>query len=1014
MAVLEPVVATLIANTTEFVASMAAARDQAVKMTTEIEAAGAGAGDGLAGGLDKGIKKTEAELAAGAKKGAGGFKGALAGGMTSLSGLLTKTGLPLGPLTDGLDRSAHSLNKLDGAGKTAFEHFAGFGKVATIGLGAAFTGAAVEGFKLSTQLNSAATAVSVSADTSVKAAQDIAKAFLDTAGKSEFSAQELTGAFATVAGQLSATEGHALNTADAVSVMAAADTLATAKQVSLGSATSSLASLMQTFHLSVKDASSATDILFNVSNATGQSIDATASSMARIKSRLGALSPPLSEISGLLIDMTKHGITGRMAMSTLNSTFMTFLKPATAVAKTQRELQLATTNLPAGLRKVAAEYLSGGATAKQVSKDTKGLSIAQEQLWGQYKKAADASRIAAQTQQKLGVSVTDSTGKMLPLGQIIGELHDKVKGMSDAQASATLSSLGFGNNAAKLVPIIKGGAAEYAKFTAEATRNGAAHEGAKKQAMTLHVQFKMLKAGAEDLLTKIGQGLTPILITVAHAMAQFINFLLTHKGVLIAFGAVVGTVLVAAIGAYVSSLIVAGVESVAEFGTMIAAGASWVAETSGQLAKCIILWAQYIGKWIATQAVGIAQFIAKNTVMFAQWIAKSAIALGASLVQWGTYAAKWIATQIPAMVKFGIEHTAMAALFIYENGLMIISATAAFIAENAATLGIAAGIAVLVGAVIWVATHWKQTWGAIKEIASDVWHFLEGVWKHITSGVAAAFGWIKKHLSVIMPIIIGVVTGPIGLLVYFIVKHWKQIQSDAIAVWNDILHFIEGVPRAIMDVFKGAFNWLFGLGKKIFDGLWDGLKLEWTVLWDWIVGVPESLLHIFEKAGTWLLDIGKKIITGLWDGLKAAWHDVTGWLGNIGGWITNLKGPPAKDAVLLHENGRLIMHGLAKGMQYGWSKHVAPTLAGMTASLSGGFTSNFAIGGGVKRLAPAGGSSTTIQITSPIQIDGKTVASVVTKHVLRDARGTNNAFGRWAGGTQTGAATGINPNAIAR
>ena len=66
---------------------------------------------------------------------------------------------------------------------------------------------------------------------------------------------------------------------------------------------------------------------------------------------------------------------------------------------------------------------------------------------------------------------------------------------------------------------------------------------------------------------------------------------------------------------------------------------------------------------------------------------------------------------------------------------MAASATAAFIAENAATLGIVAAIAVLVAASSGWAPHWQEVWGAIKTVALDVWHnVLDPMWQDIKTG----------------------------------------------------------------------------------------------------------------------------------------------------------------------------------------------------------------------------------------------------------------------------------------
>jgi len=700
---------------------------------------------------------------------------------------------------------------------------------------------------------------------------------------------------------------------------------------------------MQAYQMPAKDAADLTDTLLQVSNATGQSISATAGSFEKIRTRLGGMTPPLKEVGGLLIDLTNHGVTGRQAMSVLTGSFTNFLKPTNAVVKAQRDLAIASGNLPPQLRSLAAEYLKGNMTSAEVSKQTKGLTIAQASLWGAYKKSADAVRTSGDAQQKLGIQTLDAHGKLLPLGTIIGELHDKVKGMSAAQATATLTAMGFGANAAKLLPVVEAGSASFNKSTQEASKMGAAHAAAAKQAQTLHVEFKVLKATAEDLLTKLGAALMPVVESVAKAFARFIGYLMNHKAVLYTLAGIFGTVLVAAIGAYVASLIVAGVTSLKQFAEMAAEGAAWAAETMAHILFAVGGWAIYIATNIAAAA----------------------------------------------------------------------AATAAFIAENAATLGIVAGIALLIGAIIWMATHWKETWGFIKKIAEDVWHFLDSVWHGIVKGLDKAWQFIKTIPSKIVSAFSGALSWLEHIGEDIIHGLLNGIEAYAKLVW----FFYVQLPIKILGYVADAAVWLVETGWHILKGLLNGIITGAVDVWNWFTSLPGDLLNLLAEAGTWLLDIGKKIINGLWNGLKAAWNDVTGWLSNVGGWITDLKGPPEKDAVLLHENGRLIMQGFSEGLKHGWSKHVAPTLQDMTTSLSGGLTANLGVAGStVGRIAGSGGAAgqTIINVTNPIQIDGKTIANVVTQYQLRGARTTGNALGRYSGGSQTATATAINTNAISR
>ena len=860
---LAPIVATLLANTKDFTASFDAAQAKVQSFAAESAVAGDAAGAGLAEGVTGGAKKIEGEVEKSGHSTGTKFLGGIHAALAKISSF---TGIPLGPLQEGLHKAHQTAHELTGETETLSQKMAGLGKIATLGVAAGFVAASAEGFNLVRQMQSSSAAIAVAADTSTAAAEKISQGFLSTAGTSEFSAEEMSAAFAKVAGQLKSAEGAALNRKQATEFMSASDDLATAKQISLGEATKAVAGAMQAYHTPTKEAAALTDVLLNVSNATGSSIQSTAGQLEKIKTRLGALTPPLSDVGGLLLDLTNHGITGRQAMTVLTSGFQNFLKPTEQVVKAHRDLSIAQADLPASLRSIAAEYLKGNITSTAVSKVTKGLTIDQTTLWGAFKKAADATHTAYQAQEKLGITTVDARGKLLPMSRILGELHDKVQGLGDAQAIATLKAMGFGSNAAKLLPIVKAGSAEFTRNADAATKAGAAHAAAEKQAQTLSVQFKIMKAAAEDLLTKLGDALIPVVTAVMKAFAKFIEYLLTHKAVLIGVGVVVGTVLVAAIGAYIASLYVAGKQSLKTFAEMAAEDAAWAAETMSHILFTVAGWGIYIASQVAAAA----------------------------------------------------------------------AATAAFIAENAATLGIVAGIALLVGAIIWMATHWKEVWGFVKRMAEDAWHFLDGIWHAIVDGVREAFDWIKSHLSTIIPIIIGIITGPIGLLVVLIVKHWKQIKKDAIIVWNDILSFLKAIPGEIIGFFTGALSWLEKIGVDILTGLWNGIVAGAQAVWFFYVQLPIKILGYVATAGRWLLKTGVHLLEGLWHGIEngaeAVWSFFRGLPSVIWGWV--------KDAgKWLLDAGKNIIEGLVKGItgaaHFVWDavKNVAHHIMGVFSSV---------------------------------------------------------------------------------
>jgi len=988
MPALEPVVATLIANTKPYIDGIKEAGLATDEFAAGAESAGVDAGAGLAGGVEQETKKLGSKLEKDGEAAGGNFGNGIRAGLSKLLGVAGGLGIPVKPLQEGLHKAGEAAQEAEKHSTSLFDKFAGVGKVATFGVAAAAAAAAAEGLHLAQSMQTADAQIAVSANISSAAANKIGQAFLNTGGTTEFSAQEMATAYAKVAGQMTAVQGTALTATQATGFMTHAMDLATAKGISLTQATSAISSVLQAFQLKTKDAGQATDILTSSSNMTGLAVNKIAMQLGQVRSRIGGVAPPLGNLAGLLVDLTEHGETGRAAMTALNTTFTSFLKPAMAAAKAQNELRVGTMDLPPQLRTLAAEYLKGNVTSTQVTAATKNLTVTQAALWGQFKKGADASRMAYTEYQKMGIQAIDSKGKLEPLGYIFEQLHNKIKGMGPAQAAATIGALGFGSSAAKILPVIEAGGAAYDKATEQVTKTGAAHVAAGKMAATLGVEFKTIKASVEDLLTKLGQALMPVIKTVIGGFAKLIEFVIKCKPLLIGLGVVVGGFLTAVIGAFAINTIGNMVNSI---------------KTAGES-------------------------------MFN--LGKKMLGMGAE------------AEESAAMVEGAMDGVAATTEVDGE-------------ATGFALDSMLGPIGLLIPVIMEVATHWKAIWDGIKKVAETVWHALDAVWNGIKDAVLAAFHYIKNHLKIIIEAIFVVITGPIGLLVLWLFNHWKQVKHDVLTVWNDVLNFFKAIPGKILSIFTGALSWLEHIGSDILTGLWNGIvegakavwffyvqlpikilgyladaatwlvKTGWNLLqglwhgivngakdvWNWFTSLPGAVLNMLADAGTWLLDVGKKIIQGLWNGLKSAWNDVTGWLGDVGGWITNLKGPPSKDAVLLHENGRLIMRGLGEGLKKGWSDHVAPTLSAMNGAIGTSISTTIsgssvsALGRG---LASSSAGGTVLQVTTPIQINGQTLASVVTQYQLRGARVTGNALGRYSGGSQTAAATSINPNAISR
>lgn len=226
----------------------------------------------------------------------------------------------------------------------------------------------------------------------------------------------------------------------------------------------------------------------------------------------------------------------------------------------------------------------------------------------------------------------------------------------------------------------------------------------------------------------------------------------------------------------------------------------------------------------------IYDFTADGITKIAGWGSK----VGSTMKSAGTAVAEFAAglgrQMLSALKATGVwiaEHTVATATFIAENVAQAASATAAFVAENAATLGIVAGIGVLVAAIVWMATHWKETWHAIEVAALWLWHnVLDPFWQ----GIEAGAKWLYQ---------------------------------------NAILPLARGI-QAQFSVIEGAASWLW---HNVFDPLWQGIKSGAS-------GFVSAFKTTWEKLKGIFSDPVSFLVNTVYDGgIAKLWNDVVGAVG---------------------------------------------------------------------------------------------------------------------------------------
>jgi hypothetical protein len=652
------------------------------------------------------------------------------GALTKLGNKLQSLGVPFaGVLTKAGSQLDATTSKTQKFG-TAMAEMGGMVAKAGVVAGVAV---AAESLRMGMAYQTSEADIATYAGISQKKADEIGKAFLTTAGKTQYSAQTIADAFARTAGQFSQLNGKALTTSQSMGIMTTATNLAEATQKDLGDSTSALGQVMQQYQIPLKGAGMAANVLYNTSRQLGIGMTQVAKQTSLMGARMGALAPPFQQIGGLLVDLTAHHETGRMAMRALGSTMQKLIEPAAnynnALSKQNTLIQM----MPANLRGLAQAYASGKATTAQFSMATQYLTGGQKQLITAFQSQYNATQAAQQQIKETGITAFNAQGKFVGFGSVLGQLNNLLKGHTQAWQLARLQMILGAGASIKMLDVIKAGPEAFKKYVAAADKKNSVEKAARLQEKTLQHQFDQIKSAVRDYGIELGQWLIPKVEKLGKEVVKLIGWFQHHKTVALALAAVIGGVLATAVGFFITSKLI-------KFGKFMQQGAK---DIMG-LGKAILSIPGKLATLGAAQETEAA--VSEETGAAAQL----------SFEGIGVAAEESAATVDTAIGSTGI-------------GLVMI------------------GLAIAIGM---VAMHWKKCWAEVKTVAKVVWHFLDNDFlRPIERAFDATFSFIEKAGSTAF----NALMTPIRVLVNLWKKAWDTMENIVRRVWN----FVGGIFKDI-------------------------------------------------------------------------------------------------------------------------------------------------------------------------------------------------------------------------
>jgi hypothetical protein len=242
-------------------------------------------------------------------------------------------------------------------------------------------------------------------------------------------------------------------------------------------------------------------------------------------------------------------------------------------------------------------------------------------------------------------------------------------------------------------------------------------------------------------------------------------------------------------------------------------------------------------------------------------------------------------------------------------GAMIVLAAAVWLAANP-VIAIGLAIAALVAGLIWAYQNvdWFRTAvDALAAAAVVAWNAIVVAFKWFWDMAKKVFGWLRSN----WPLLLAVMTGPIGIAVALIVKHWDKVKAAA----KVVVDFVKSIWNGLVGFFSGIVSRIAGYASSI-GRAFGVIKDAATSVYNWvrdkigaIAGLISGFVGAISGAAGRVADVIKSPINAViraWNSFRFPKVDIpkveilgkTIGGGTFGGWGLGHVSPLAKGGIV--------------------------------------------------------------------------------------------------------------------
>ena len=447
-------------------------------------------------------------------------------------------------------------------------------------------------------------------------------------------------------------------------------------------------------------------------------------------------------------------------------------------------------------------------------------------LRGAITNLAKPTDTVAAAMDKYGISLTDSSGKMLSLRELMEQLRQKLGGLSEAEQAQAAAAL-FGKNAMSgMLAIINGSDKDFEKLAGAIDNcDGSSEKMANTMNDNLQGQITILISQLQELAISFGEILMPKIRDIVTHIQNFVDKLNAmdegQKETILRIGMFVAALAPMLMG--LGKVITFSANVSRALGTL-SAGLVKAGGFSGVFTKAL-------GLITSPAAIVVGAIAAITAVIIHLWntnedFRNTITAIWQKIKDAFTTFAAGISERLSALgITFSDVTSAIKTIW---DGFCNLLAPVLEATFNTIAIALQTAFNVILG--IWdvfsavFSGDWSGAWEAVKGIFSSVWDGL------------------KEYFSTI----IGAVKGVADVFLGWFGTNWET-------VWNGVKTFFEGIWNGI---------------SSFFEGIWNGISTFCTTVWNGIVTNVTAFCTTVHDTISTIFNAVKDVVSNVWETIK--------------------------------------------------------------------------------------------------------------------------------------------------